>query len=212
MKNYAVAVIVCTMVTFLSCKSNRKVEVKDGEISTTDAVQAAEAITQEASEAKGRWEARRAKGDTMALPYKELEAFLPGVDGYTKDGSPKGSQMNMPGMGSWSQTEQQYVNGDKRIKVTIIDYNASQMAFSGATALYKMGFSAEDDTRKQGSVDLGVKDAAAYETIYKQQQEAQLTVIAGDRFFISLESNGSNDIELLKSAAKNVLSGLSSKY
>jgi len=115
-------------------------------------------------------------------------------------------------MGSYSQTEQNYLNGDKRIKISITDYNASQMAFTAATALYSLNISSEDDDKRQGSVDLGIKDVAAYETVYKQRQEADLVVIAGDRFYINIENNGSNDIDQLKSVAKDVVGKLSSKF
>src|SRR5215216_5602401 len=113
--------------------------------------------------------------------------------------------MNMPGLGSYSQTEQDYINGDKVIKVTITDYNASQMAFTAATALYSLNISSEDDEKKQSSTDLGMKDVAAYETVYKKNQTAELIVIAGDRFYITLRSDGSNDIDQLKSTAKGVV-------
>jgi hypothetical protein len=159
-----------------------------------------------------KWEARKSKGDTLALAYKDLQAYLPEISGYTKDGSPKGSQMNMPGMGSWSQTEQRYVNGDKTIEVQLVDYNSAYQAMVGATTLYKMGFSAEDDTKKQGAVDLGIKDVGAYETIYKEEPRAELVLIIADRFFAQIESNGSNDADLIRSVAKSMkLDELASK-
>lgn len=211
MKSLSICVLLSAMFLF-SCKDRNKVVIKDGEVSVGDAVKAADAMSKGVKDASDRWEARKAKGDTVAIPYKELESYLPEIPGYTKDGGAKGSQMDMPGMGNFSTTEQNFVNGDKRIKINIVDYNASQMAFSGATALYKMGFSAEDDDKKQGSTDLGVKDVAGYETVYKKDQRAELAVIAGDRFYITLSSEGSNDIDLLKNAGKTIASSLSSKF
>lgn len=118
----------------------------------------------------------------------------------------------MPGMGSWSQTEQAYANGDKRIKIQIVDYNASQMAFSGVTAMYKMGYSMEDDNEKSGTIDIGIKDVAAYETIYKNDKRSKLVLIVADRFMIELENEGSEDSALPRSVAKNMkLSELASK-
>ena len=185
-----------------SCKSKAK---KESPIeSVGDVKEYVEKVKEQQDASAGKMEARKAKGDTLAMPYKDLEAYLPDISGYTKDGEPKGSQMNMPGMGSWSQAEQEYKNGEKSIKVTIMDYNAAYQAFVGVTAMYKMGFSQEDDSRKTGSADLGVKDVAAYETIYKKEQRAELTVVAGERFFIQVNSDGSNDPQLLYSAAKSM--------
>jgi hypothetical protein len=212
MKKIFFPAIALAIFTFSSCKSDKKVEIKDGKIGVSDAIDAVQALGKGVEDAQNRWEERRKKGDTVALQYKELESFLPDFNGYTKEGGPKGNQSNIPGMGGFSQTEQTYVNGDKRIKVSITDYNASQMAFTAATALYSLNISSEDDDKRQGSVDLGMKDVAAYETIYKQRQEAELAVIAGDRFYIMFSSDGSNDIDQLKSVAKDVVSKLSSKF
>jgi hypothetical protein len=212
MKKIFFPAITLAIFTFSSCKSDKKVEIKDGKIGVSDAIDAVQALGKGVEDAQNRWEERRKKGDTVALQYKELESFLPDFNGYTKEGGPKGNQSNIPGMGGFSQTEQTYVNGDKRIKVSITDYNASQMAFTAATALYSLNISSEDDDKRQGSVDLGMKDVAAYETIYKQRQEAELAVIAGDRFYIMFSSDGSNDIDQLKSVAKDVVSKLSSKF
>lgn len=210
MRNFIIpAVLLASIIS--SCGGN-KIEVKDGEVGVADALQAAKAISEGVTEANDRWEERKKKGDTTAIAYKDLEAFLPEISGYTKDGGPKGNQTNMPGLGSWSQTEQRYINGEKSINISIADYNSSQMAFASATALYKLNISSEDDDKKQGSVDLGMKDVAGYETVYKQNQEANLAVIAGDRFYISIESDGSNDIDQLKSLGKDIASALSSKF
>jgi hypothetical protein len=212
MKKIFFPAIALAIFTFSSCKSDKKVEIKDGKIGVSDAIDAVQALGKGVEDAQNRWEERRKKGDTVALQYKELESFLPDFSGYTKEGGPKGNQSNIPGMGAFSQTEQTYVNGDKRIKVSITDYNASQMAFTAATALYSLNISSEDDDKRQGSVDLGMKDVAAYETVYKQRQEAELAVIAGDRFYIMINSDGSNDIDQLKSVAKDVVGKLSSKF
>jgi hypothetical protein len=209
MKKVFIAVVALALIV-VACKGKSK---KEGPIeSASDLKDYAEKIKEQSDASTSKMEARKAKGDTLALPYKDLQAYMPEISGYTKEGDPKGSQMNMPGMGSWSQAEQQYKNGDKTIKVEIMDYNAAYQAFVGMTAMYKMGYSMEDDSKKQGTADLAVKDVAGYETIYKKDQRGELTVVAGDRFLIQIESNGSNDPELLHSVAKSIkLSELAAK-
>lgn len=209
MKKLFVAVMAISLLA-TACKGKAK---KESSIeSPADLKEATEKVKDAVDESNSKMEARRAKGDTLALPYKDLEAYLPEISGYTKDGEPKGSQMNMPGMGSWSQAEQNYKNGDKTIKLQLVDYNAAFQALAGVTAVYKMGFSQEDDQRKQGAADLGIKEVSAYESVYKKDQRAELTVIAGDRFFIQFNSEGSNDIKLLYDAAKGMkLSELAAK-
>jgi hypothetical protein len=209
MKKVLIAVVSLAIIT-VSCRTKAK---NEGPIqSLGDLKEAGEKIKEATDASASKWKARQAKGDTMALPYKDLEAYLPDISGYTKDGEPKGSQMSMPGMGSYSQAEQRYKNGEKEIKVEIVDYNGASQLFSGATALYKMGYATEDDTKKEAATDLGIKDISAYETIYKKEQRGQIAVIAGDRFMIQIESNGSNDPDLLHTVAKSMkLSDLASK-
>ena len=191
------------LIVAVSCGGGKE-KTKSDEIGVTDAKELAENTAEAMDESAKRQEARRAKGDTVAMPYATMQGYLPEIEGYTKEGGPKGSQMNMPGMGSWSQTEQRYVSGDKDIEVTLMDYNGALMAFTGATALYRMGFQQEDDEKKSQTTDLGIKGVAAYETVHKQSPRAELTVVVVDRFLIQMNSEGSNDVELLKKAARSM--------
>ena len=212
MKKVFLLIFSAGWILFTACGGGDKVVVKDGEISAADLPKVAEKMSEGVKESQDRWAARKAKGDTLAMPYKDLQSYLPDVSGYTKDGGPKGSQTNMPGMGGWSEAEQRYKDGEKEVDIKIMDYNASQMAFSGVTAIYKMGFSSEDDTKKEGSVDIGMKDVAGFETIYKTEKRSKLVLVVADRFYVELDSEGSNDPELLRSVAKSMkLSELASK-
>jgi hypothetical protein len=193
-----------------SCRNRNKTPDKIESVS--DLKEASQTVEKKMKESSDRWAERRAKGDTLALPYKDLEAYLPEINGYSKNGGPKGSQMNVYGMGAWSQAEQEYTNEDKRISVKIFDYNSAQQAFMGMTAVFGMGFSSEDDNKKQAPVDLGVKNVAAYETLYKTEKRAEMVLVAGDRFIINIESSGEGDEGFIKSVAKSMnLSELASK-
>ena len=193
-----------------SCRNRDK--ASDKIESAGDLQEASQKVEKKIKESSDRWAERRAKGDTLALPYKELETYLPEINGYSKDGGPKGSQMNVYGMGAWSQAEQAYINGDNRVSVKIFDYNSAQQAFMGMTAMFGMGFSSEDDNKKQAPADLGVKNVAAYETLYKTEKKAEMVLVAGDRFIINIESNGVGDEDFIRSIAKSInLSDLASK-
>jgi len=164
----------------------------------------AENIEEKTKNATSRWEERKAKGDTIAIPYKDLQAYLPAIGGYEMPEGPKGSQMNTPGLGNWSQTEQQYTSGEKRVGVSIMDYNGAEQTFMGLTAMYGMGMSMEDDDKKMGPADLGIKGVSAYETIYKKDKRAELSLVVGDRFIINMSSNGDNDPGFLSGIAKDM--------
>lgn len=197
------AIAICSFfIGLISCNSGDKNDNSEAVTDEKEHVNNKEEATD--VDKNSKWEQRRAKGDTLALPYKDLQAYMPEISGYTKEGGPKGSQMNMPGMGSWSEAEQEYINGDKRVSVKIVDYNAAWQTFQGMTAIYGMGFSSEDDTKKQGHADLGIKDVYAYQTTYKSEPKSELIVIANDRFMISLNSNGENSESFLKDIARQM--------
>lgn len=195
---YAVMLLIAMAWGCGSSDNKEKVEVDVADIP------GARNITEQMDAHAKRQAERKEKGDTLAMPYTTLQTYLPDISGYQKDGGPEGSQMNVPGMGSWAQVSQRFSNGDKQIEVNIFDYNGSVNAFTGATALYSMGISQEDDQKKSQTSDMGVNGVAAYETVYKTEPRAELILIVMDRFMIQLESEGSSDIELLKNAARNM--------
>jgi hypothetical protein len=188
---------------FAACKSEPKQEVKK-EGSLGDLVKAVENIGKEQEKSADRWAERRAKGDTLAIPYKELQNYLPEIPGYTKDGGPGGEQSAMAGFGQLSTARQEYSAGDKHIEVEIVDYNAAMAGFKMAMLPFTMGFSMEDDKTKQGSVNLGISGIVAFETLSKEGKDAELVVIAGDRFFIKLDGTKMENSEALQSIAKNM--------
>jgi len=205
----ALSLCIITILTF-SCKSKSD---KPGALeSLSNLKNLAENVVKETKQSSDRWEERKAKGDTIAMGYKELQAYLPEISGYTTPEGPKGSQMNTPGLGTWSQAEQNYVNGDKKIEISMIDYNAAQNTFLGLTAMYGMGMSFEDDDKKQAPIDLGMKDVNAYETIYKKDKRAELVLVVSQRFIINVKTEGENDESFITSVAKSMrLNDLSSK-
>jgi hypothetical protein len=210
MRQITVFLLGILLISFTSCRHREK---KPGEIhSLSDLKDYAENITEQAKKSQDRAEERRKRGDTVAIAFKDLETYLPEISGYSSEHGPKGSQMNTPGLGSWSQAEQDYSSGDKRVNVSIMDYNAAHQAFLGLTSMLGLGISSEDDEKREGSVDLGIKDVKAFETIYKKDKRSELSLIVGDRFVVNLKSDGENDENFLRSVAKDMkLEELASK-
>lgn len=214
MKKSQLLAIVSVSIFILSyCKSESEKEQTDVATETvTEASELAGNVSKEPSETSEKWKERRAKGDTVAMALKDVQNYLPQISEFNKVGNPKGEQVNMNGKGSWTQAEQLYKNGPKTISVKIFDYNAAYQSLLGAKALYKTAFSSKDDTKKQGAVDLGVKDVAAYESVYKDGSHAELVLIISDRFVVQIESNTSSEATRLRSIAKSMkLEELASK-
>lgn len=171
-----------------------------------DAANVAEGLKNYAEGMKGsasKMEERKAKGDTISMPYKDLQKFLPSnIAGYTKDGDPKGESMSMVGM-SYSTASQVYKNGDAEITVNIMDYNASYAAFGAATAMFATGFSVDNDQEHLGAVDLGISGVKAWEDVKKKEKKSTVMAGVNDRFLVTAEGRNV-ETDAVKDAIKSV--------
>lgn len=171
-----------------------------------DAANAAEGMknyAKDMKESSSKMEARKAKGDTISIPYKELQQLLPSsISGYIKEGEPKGETMSMSGF-SYSTASQVYKNGNAEIKINIMDYNASSVAFGAATAMFATGFTVDNDEEHIGKIDLGINGVKAWEDVKKKEKNS--TIIAGvnDRFLVTAEGKNA-ETEAVKEAIKSV--------
>jgi predicted ribosome quality control (RQC) complex YloA/Tae2 family protein len=206
---------IMTLMIF-SCGSGKNkstvIESKDGEVTVNNIQKAGEQMKDAMEEAEKRRKERRERGDTLAMNYKDLQKYLPEVNGYTKTGTPGGESMNMPGFGSFSKADQNYENGEKRIEIELMDYNQSALGFTAATGMFGLNIQMENDQEKSGSFETGMSAVKGYERISKKEDEADVTYAIADRFILTIKSRGSNDVELLKNIAKKMnLSELASK-
>jgi hypothetical protein len=171
-----------------------------------DAANAAEGLKNYAEgikESTNKMEERKAKGDTVSMPYAELQKLLPtNISGYAKDGDPKGESINMVGM-SYSTASQVYKNGDAEITVNIIDYNASYAAFGAATAMFATGFSVDNAEEHLGAVDLGVSGVKAWEDVKKKEKKSTIMAGVNDRFLVSAEGRNV-EADVVREAVKAV--------
>ncbi len=165
---------------------------------------------------EARREERRKRGDTLAMPYQELQKYLPeSVSGYTSQ-EPSGSTMNMTGM-SYSTAARRYTKAgadgaEESIEVTIVDYNASSDLYAGFTALWGTNFSMEDQNGYSRSFDAGVKDVAGWEHYDKQGKSSEVTNALGGRFILTVKATGQSNNDMAKSIAKSMkLSELAAK-
>jgi len=212
----SISSILLSSAILLSCGLGRNkdtvIKTKDGEITVNNIQEAGEQIKEATEDAEKRRQERKAKGDTLAMNYKDLQKYLPDVAGYEKDGDPEGESMSMPGFGSFSKAEQQYKSGDKTIDVELLDYNQSALGFTTAATMFSMNIQMENDSEKSGSFDTGMKLVKGYEQVFKKDNNATVTYAIADRFMLTIKSRGSNDADVLKAIAKSMnLAELSSK-
>lgn len=189
-------------VSVISCETAQK--AKEAAQAASALGTAAQDYASKAEEGQKKYEARRAKGDTLAIPYTELQKLLPAsIDGYEKDGEPEGQSMNMVGA-SYSTASQNYKKGDHYLKLTLVDYNAAYGLYGMATAFMASGFSSENADEKMGGIDLGVANAKGWEVIRKKEKKATISVGVADRFFVTAEADNQENSELLKEAVRSL--------
>lgn len=201
MKILRISFVLVAVAMLNSCDTAKKIKESTDNLSA--ATKAAENLQEGMAAASKKLEERKAKGDTLAMNYKDLQAYLPAMSGYEKDGDPSGETMNSMGF-SLSTCEQRYKKGDENITVKITDYNAGYSAFVGITAMIGAGFSSENDNEKTGTVNLGVDGVKAFETVRKKEKSGSLVLAIADRFFVEVKGDNLSDTEKLQAIAKNM--------
>lgn len=165
-------------------------------------VKLGETMGKAAKVSQDKQEARRAKGDTIAMPYTELQKYLPVIDGYTM-GEPDGGSVNMTGM-SYSNAEARYKNAEgKKIKISIIDYNQAFALYSAATAMWAMGLKVDNKNESSGSFKVGER-IGGWESYRKKSRKATVTIGVGDRFWINVEADDQDNCEFAKEIATKI--------
>lgn len=183
-------------------KATEEEDVKPATNALDALVQAGEAMEKAATEGDEKMKARRAKGDTLAMPYAELQKFLPKIDGYTIEGDPNGATVNM-GELSYSNAEATYKKGENWVKISIIDYNQAYAMYSAATAMWAMGMSVDTPDEKAGGIKFG-DDVGGWEVFQKKNKSAAVTLGVGSRFWVNIEADGQENTDFVKSVAKSI--------
>ncbi len=201
-KFLSVAVLTASLVSCGGGSKDNDEEVSVSKNPLEALVAAGEAMEKGAKEGNKKMEERRAKGDTLAMPYADLQKYLPKIDGYTLDGELGGANVNMGGV-SYSNAEAKFKKGENWVKVSIVDYNQAFAMYSAATAMWAMGMSVDTPTEKAGGIKIG-DDIGGWEVYQKKDKNAAVTLGVGSRFWVSVEADAQENTEFVKSVAKSI--------
>ena len=177
----------------LGCGGKPK-EITDAGSALGALANSANAITTSAQEADKFMADRRAKGDTVAMNYKDLEGFLPtSLSGYTADGGATGQSMNM-GQFSMTTAEQKFMTGTDpdvaHVHVTIADYSGSAAGYGMMAPYMAMNISSEDDHHRSGTVQMSLPYTFGMAEYDKDSKAAKIMVGTRYRYFITVEATG----------------------
>ena len=155
------------------------------------------------SEAQTQREQRKQRGDTISMPYKELQQFLPAdLSGYTAE-APSGESTKAAGL-SFSTATQKFTHVDATLEVSLTDYNGAQDVYQGMAAMFALGLEQENDEQLVRPTQLNLDGVKGMETFHKQDGRAELVLTAGGRFLIKIEADQQKDLDFVQEVARKM--------
>ncbi len=170
-------------------------------------------------EAEKFYNDRRARGDTVAMPYADLQAFLPSPPSdYSAAEAPSGSSQSM-GAFSMSQTEQSFTKpagadgSTPTIRVSIVDFGGTQAAYGMMALPMMMNMSQEDAHHKMQTLKVDVPYTWGSEEYNKDDKSTKVTFVTRYRYVISVETrnHGEDKSAMARSMAEDIAKKLEGK-
>jgi hypothetical protein len=193
-----IAIVFFILVFTTACSCERYNEAKNAVNTVKNLAKNAENIQETMEEANKRMEDRKKRGDTVAIHYEQLAEYLPdSFLGYEKDGDMDGGTTKTPGLGSYSNVGQRYLNknGDK-LEINIVDYNTAYAMYSTVMAAYVSGFEI-DNTNQQIKGFQYSDDVKGWTILQKKDQVAEVYAGVSDRFHITVKADNQKSVEFL---------------
>ena len=167
-------------------------------------------------EAEKFYNDRKAKGDTVSMPYAELQNYLPSPPtDYAAAEAPSGSSQSM-GAFSMSQTEATFnkpagADGTApSIKVGIVDFGGTQAAYGMMALPMMMNMSQEDAHHRMQTLKIGLPYTWGSEEYNKDDKSTKVTLITRYRYVISVEAM--NQGEDKSAMAKSLAEAIAKKF
>jgi len=143
-----------------------------------------------AAMAKGLEQMSKGSANVEVVPFETLGAAFPEVSGWTR-AEVTGSTTNFPMKMSEAKTN--YRDGDKRIRLEVVDASLAQMLFVPFSAFLSANYSERSsDGYKKGTT---VKGEPAFEEVNTRNETAEITVVVGKRFIVTAHGNRGTGID-----------------
>lgn len=187
-------------------------EIKNAANALEAVTQAGGGIVETQKAAEKFYNDRKARGDTVAMPYAELQKFLPSAPSdYAAAEAASGSSQSM-GAFSMSQTEQTFTKPAgadgtaPTIKVGIVDFGGTQAAYGMMALPMMMNMSQEDAHRRMQTLKLSAPHTWGSEEYNKDDKSSKVTLITRYRYMITVEAlnQGEDKSSMVKSLAEDI--------
>lgn len=151
-----------------------------------------------------RREARRAKGDTVAMPANTLKQFLPAsISGFTS-GVPSIEQVNTPGVFLSRATATYTATTGATVTITLVDYNASASGWESATSVFSLPIAVENDSEISKTFQTDDPLINGFESLKKSTKSTTVIYALGGRFMLEVTATKQSSLELTRSIAASV--------
>ena len=196
------AVLAATLVAAAACgKSAEQKQAEETAKAIADATKtgADQMAAGAAAMAKGFEQFAKTAATGEVVPFERLGEAFPEVSGWKRD-EIKGSTTNFPMKMSESKTY--YRDGDKRIRLEVMDAALAQMMFIPISAFLSANFSERSsDGYKKGT---SVKGEPAFEEVNTKNETAELTVVVAKRFIVSAHGNRGTSIDNVRAVVEQM--------
>ncbi|MEO5928444.1 MAG: hypothetical protein ABIR47_00805 [Candidatus Kapaibacterium sp.] len=187
-------------------------ELKKGIDAAQQLSKAGKAIEEGQADAKKMAADRATKGDTVAMPFKDLEGYIPtSIPGYKVEGEPSGMSNSGATGSTMSQASQKFVSesGDgSHLTVMLVDAGGSEAANAYA-GLAAMGINSEDAHQKIESIKLD-PTTSGVATFDKDNKNSTVAVVTRYRYMVTVTTEGGKEDETGK--LKDAVSEIAKKF
>lgn len=184
---------------FLSACGEKMKEAKNTFNNFKNIAESAQNIQEEIRDQSEKLKERKERGDTVALHFEELSAYLPkDIDGYKLDGDLDGSTTKTPGLLSVSEVSQRYVNADgDRLEVKLVDYIGAFSVYTSMFSVYASGFEIDNSNEhlKGFTIDDDIKGWQVYK---KKSKKAEINAGISGRFVVTIKADNQPSVEFAK--------------
>ncbi len=170
-----------------------------GSENSTNEVIASDGVTgSDTSDIEGESTVRK-----LALPADTLfQMFPPIIEGYSRT-SENSRHIDNIGASQFSTARQQYKGAKgELIDIILTDYNAAPALYEGALSFYFSGMKLEEKGRRMESFEVG-EQIIGWSAIDTEQNEYAVFAGYDNRYYLSLNSNSVDDINVLFNLLEN---------
>ena len=207
MKKSILSVVLISVFIIAGCGEKAK-EMQQAMDIIQKAPEIAKNMEQGTKDAEKRRQERIKKGDTLAIPFTELQKFLPeNISGYTA-GEIDGQTTNITGF-SVTEVKRNFTKrvpaGDENyIRIELYDYNQAGQLYEGLTAVWALGISVESTEKSEKTFTPGFSPAVGFQSYNKKSKEASVTIGIAWRFYLTMHANNQTSCDYLIGIANSM--------